>query len=202
MSESDQPVNPLRSALKQVNRVPGIVWALLVFAFACFHVLTVDVISAEFFFTFPVGIACLLAGVGLSLPTFRVLHRNSPGFGNIITRPLTYLFVPLVIGGVVWLFLSKSVPWAAAALFGSQHAESHEFTLSNYVRKGCNSVAKPVKDLNMFGYLCVNEDYAHHHAGRIVLIRLVGDRTPLGFRITRIEHESVLGPAPFDRHRR
>ena len=196
MNIPDQPSNLLDAALKQLTSVPGIVWALLGFAAAIIHSLAVDVVFAAFFLTFPVGIGCLLVGLALSLPTFRVLHRNSPGFGNVITRPLTYLFVPFVIAGVVWLFLAKSIPWTAAVLFGSPHAESHEFILSTHYQKGCDSVAKPVKRLNMFGDLCVNEDYVRRHAGRIVLIRLVGDRTPLGFRITRIEHEAALGPAP------
>lgn len=181
------------------NPVPTRVWALLVFVAVLFHGLSVDVIPAPFFFTLPVGVVCLLAGLAISVPAFRLIHRNDPHFGNIITRPLSYLFIPLVISLVVWMALSKSIPWAAAALVGSPHAESHAFTLSTQVRKGCNSVAKPVSRLNMFGSLCVTEDYARRYAGRIVSIRLVGDRTPLGFRITGIEHETERGPAPPDR---
>jgi hypothetical protein len=172
------------------------------FTAVLFHGVFSDVISAAIFFTLPVVAFCGVAGLALAVPTIRRIHRNDPYFGNAITRPLTYLLAPFLIAGVVWLFLAKSIPWAAAVAFGSPHAESHEFTLSTYTRKGCNSVAKPVKRLNMFGSLCVNEDYVRRYAGRIVLIRLVGDRTFLGFRITRIEHEAALGLAPPDRHAR
>lgn len=173
-----------------------------VFVVVLFHGVFTDVMSADFFFTLPVAIACGLAGLVLSLFVWRRLHRNDPHFGNVITRPLAYLLTPFLLAGVVWMFLAKSVPWTAAMLFGAPHAEAHEFTLSTYRQKGCDSVAKPVKRLNMFGELCVNEDYVRRHGHRIVLIRLVGDRTPLGFRITHIEHQDALGLAPPRRHGR
>lgn len=197
---SNPAPSPQRSLpLRALTHPLTIVW---VFVVVLFHALFVDVISGDPFYTrYALAFSALLAVVP-SFFALRLMHRNTPHFGNVLTRPLTYLFLPCVLAGVIWMFLAKSVPWTAAVLFGSPHAESHPFTLSTYVRKGCNSVAKPVKRLNMFGPLCVSEDYAHQHAGRIVSIRLVGDRTPLGFRITHIEHEAELGPAPFDRHRR
>jgi hypothetical protein len=176
------------------------VTAAWLFVFALFHGLFVDVISADAFYTLPALALSALVGLVPSFLALRRLFRNEPGFGNVVTRPLTYLFVPFVMAGVIWMAMAKSLPWTAAVLFGASHAESHEFTLSTHTRKGCNSVAKPVERLNMFGHLCVDEDYVSRHGHRIVRLRLVGDRTPLGFRITRVEHEAVLGPAPAKRH--
>lgn len=168
------PDTPLHSG-RAMRLIKHPVTALSVFVVVLWHGVFTDVMSADVFFTLPVAIFIGVVALVFSLFAWRRMHRNDPYFGNVITRPLIYLLTPFVLAGVVWMFLAKSVPWTAAVVFGVPHAESHEFTLSTYRQKGCNSVAKPVKRLNMFpGKLCVNEDYVRRHGHRVVLLRLEG----------------------------
>lgn len=187
---------PLASSLRLLAHP---VTALLGLVVLLFHGLFTDVMPADFFYTLPVGMFCAAAGLVLSVPLWRRMRRNDPHFGNAITRPLAYLSMPGVLALTAWLFLAKSLPWTAAILVGTPHFESHAFTLETHRQKGCDARAKPVERLNLFpGALCVGEDYVRRHGHRVVQIRLVGDRTPLGFRITRIEHQGLLGLAPAD----
>ncbi len=199
MSIPDRP--PQREADGRLIKHP--LTAVCVGAALLLHGLYIDVVAADVFFTRPVGVACLVVGMALSFLMWRRNHRNGFVFGTPVTRAVSYLTLPPLVALFVWMVFSKSIPWTAAVLFGSPHTESHPFTLATHRRKGCDHRAEAVHDLNMFpNSLCVNEDYVRRHGHRIVLIRLVGDRTPLGFRITRIEHEDVLGAAPPGQHDR
>ena len=192
----NDPERPLAYATRLLKHPVTVVLALVVLLF---HGLYTDVMPADFYYTLPVGVFCAAAGLALSVPVWRRMRRNDPHFGNAVTRPLAYLSMPGLLALMAWMFVAKSLPWTAAVLVGTPHTESHAFTLEMYRRKGCDARAKPVERLNLFpGSLCVGEDYVRRHGHRVVQIRLIGDRTPLGFRITRIEHQDLLGPAPAD----
>lgn len=194
------PDRPLASSLRVLTHPVTVILVLVVLLF---HGLYTDVMPADFFYTLPVGVFCAAAGLALSVPAWRRMRRNEPHFGNAITRPIAYLSMPVLLALMSWMFVAKSLPWTAAVLVGTPHSESHAFTLETHRRKGCDARATPVERLNLFpGSLCVGEDYVRRHGHRVVQIRLVGDRTPLGFRITHIEHEALLGLAPADHRQR
>jgi hypothetical protein len=180
------------------------VFALGILAVALlWHAVFVEVIPAPWFSSWPVIILSFVAGVAVTFWAWRRNRRLGRTFGNVLTRPLTYLALPFIFGGCVWLILANSTTWFSAALFGAPHAEAHEFVVDISTRKGCNHRAKPVGDLALLSSgLCLNPDYALRHRDDLLRLRLVGDRTPMGFRILRIEHDAVVGPAPPRKHSR
>lgn len=162
------------------------------------HALWVDVVIHPIFFT-PYCIILLLVPGG-ALTAFALLRiargkaRRAIGPGEIVAL----LLVPPVLGAAVsWPVLAKTPAWLAAVAFGAPHAEVREFDIRTPGGKGCPYRAEVVDDLRLYpAYLCVSQAFATQYDRQRVRLRLTGDLTPLGFRITHIEHQDVLGPAP------
>jgi hypothetical protein len=158
------------------------------------HALWVDVVIHPVFFT-PYCIFLLLVPGG-ALSAFALLRiargkaRRAIGPGEIIAL----LLVPPLLGAVVaWPVLAKTPAWLAAVAFGAPHVEVREFEVRTPGgRGGCAHRAQVVDGLRLYpGYLCVTDSFARRYDRQRVLLRLTGDRTPLGFRITQREHEAA-----------
>ena len=155
------------------------------------HALWLDVVIHPFFFT-PYCIALLLLPGG-ALTAFALLQlsrgkgRGPVGPGGVIAL---LLLPPLLGAAVAWPVLAKTPAWLAAVAFGEPHTEVREFEIRTPGGKGgCVHRAQVVDDLRLYpDYLCVSAAFAAQYDRQQVPLRLIGTRTPLGFRITRFEH--------------
>lgn len=156
------------------------------------HALWLDVVVHPFFFT-PYCVALLLLPGGV-LTAFALLKlsrgkaRRAVGPGGV----LALLVVPPLLGAAVsWPVLAKTPAWLAAVAFGEAHTEVREFEIRTPGGKGtCAYRAQVVDDLRLFpDYLCVSAAFASQYDRQKVPLRLIGTRTPLGFRITHFEKE-------------
>ena len=157
------------------------------------HALWLDVVIHPFFFT-PYCIALLLLPGG-ALTAFALLQlsrgkgRGPVGPGGVIAL---LLLPPLLGAAVAWPVLAKTPAWLAAVAFGEPHTEVRAFEIRTPGGKGCANRAEVVDGIRLYpGYLCVSEGFATRYDRQRVLLRLTGDRTPLGFRITRFEKEDA-----------
>ena len=155
------------------------------------HASYVNVVIHPFFFT-PQCIVLLLVPGG-ALSVFLLFHNtmrnpSAPlGRGGILGP----LFLPFFLGAIGWIVLAKTPAWLAAVAVGTPHSEVREFHVRTLggSRGGCRSRAEVIDDLRLMpSHLCVGESIAHQYDSQRVLLRLSGDRTPLGFRITHFEH--------------
>ena len=166
--------------------------------FALFvHAVLVDVVIHPFFFTPYCLIPLLLPGGALSsFAIFQIAaktHRTPVGVCGL----MGLLVLPFFGAAIFWIVFAKTPAWVAAAAFGEPHSEVHEFNIRTRGDKGCSYRAEVVDGLRLMpGYLCVSWGYASQYDHQRVRLRLSGDKTPLGFRITHIEHEDVLGRVP------
>lgn len=160
--------------------------------FALFiHAWFVDVAIHPMFFSVGVIVLFLLPGTALSVSIlFRRATANPPehfGFRDFIGAAVC----PFFIGFVLWVPLAKTPAWLAATFFGTPHDEVREFFV--YTSRGkyeCDYRAEPTDGLRLFpDHLCLAPEFAGQHHRQRVLLRLTGDRTPLGFRITHFEKE-------------
>lgn len=155
------------------------------------HALWIDVVIHPFFFTAPVIVLLLVPGGALSAFALLRLARREPrrpvGPGAIAAL----LLVPPLLGAAVsWPVFAKAPAWLAAVAFGEPHTEVREFEIRTPGGKGtCAYRAQVVDDLRLYpDYLCVSAAFAAQYDRQQVPLRLIGTRTPLGFRIARFEY--------------
>ena len=154
------------------------------------HAVFVDVVIHPFFFTVHCIVPMLIPGGLLgAFVFFRSTRKSVPSNGHA-TGVLAMLVLPFVAAPFFWLVFAKTPAWTAALLFGEPHSEMREFHVQPLRSKSvCGYRAEVVDGLRLYpGYLCVSGAYASQHGGQRVMLRLSGDRTALGFRITDIEH--------------
>lgn len=157
------------------------------------HALWIDVVIHPFFFSPYCLLPLLVPGAALSA---FALQRHARGRGRPSVGPggvIALLLVPPLLGAAVsWPVLAKTPAWLAAVAFGAPHAEVREFEIRTPGGKGCAHRAEVVDDLRLYpAYLCVSGDFAARYDRQRVPLRLSGDRTALGFRITRFEHATA-----------
>lgn len=153
------------------------------------HAVLVDVVIHPFFFTVYCIVPLLIPGAALAaLGVHRIARRKTwaaagiPGFFGL-------LFLPVLGAAIFWVVLAKTPAWVAAMAFGTPHSEVREFEIHSRGGKGCDYRAEVVDDLRLYpAYLCVSGGYASQYDRQRVKLRLTGDRTLLGFRITHFEH--------------
>ena len=186
--------------MKRLTPAASAFW--LIFVAVLVHALWVKVLPAPVFYTWPIAAPCLVLGLAFTAWRWRVQRREGFAFRSGLLAAFAFLITPFCMAALVWLVCAKTVPWTAAVLSGSPHAESHAFEMKLGRGIPCRYRVVPVR-LRDFGPVandfCVSADYFHQHRDNIVLIRLVGERTSLGFRVTHTEHQSVLGPRALER---
>ena len=91
----------------------------------------------------------------------------------------------VLLAPFLWLALAKSLPWMLAGAFGSVHEEVTTLRLEHrYSRRSCDYRAfGPVLESTVPDYMCVSREIYQAHPDRTISVRLVGRRTPLGWRI-------------------
>jgi hypothetical protein len=183
------PVTSLSAKAPLMTRPVLCLWIGLVLVL---HAGYVDVVISPLFYNLPVLAVMLVPG---GLATFFLLrHRARSRYATpfSLVQAAGVVILPVFIGLGCWLVIAKTPAWAAAAVFGSPHSEAHDFEVKLHRQKGCNAHVRATPALRMFpGHLCVPEAYALRYQGQKVRLRLVGSRTPLGFRITDVEHLAV-----------
>jgi hypothetical protein len=154
------------------------------------HAVLVDVVIHPVFFTTYCIVPLLVPGGILGACVFfRMTRRASPMDANV-TGVIALLFLPFLAAPYFWIVFAKTPAWTAALLFGAAHSEVRQFEIRRApINRGCGRRAEVVDDLRLFpSHLCVAENYAVHFDRQRVQLRLTGDRTPLGFRISHFEH--------------
>lgn len=161
------------------------------------HATWIDVVIHPFFFTAGGIVTLLVPGIAFIVHAIiRASHRK-PGSLAGGAGIVGLLLVPILLAAFSWPVLAKTPAWLAAIAFGTPHTEVREFEIRRHGLKGCASRAEVTDGLRLYpGYLCVSPAFASQHDRQRVRLRLVGDRTPLGFRITHFEHEAVAESSP------
>lgn len=164
--------------------LPALVFALIV------HAVWIDVVIHPFFYSAHCIVPLLIPGGLLgAFVYFRMVGRAAPmtvDFNAVIAL----VVLPVIAAPLFWLFFGKTVSWTGALLLGEAHSEVRAFEIRDARgSKGCSGRAVVVDDLRLFpANLCVSGDYAAQYDRQRVRLRLSGQRTRLGFRITHFEH--------------
>lgn len=152
------------------------------------HAILVDVVIHPFFFTVHGMALMLIPGGLLGAHVFFRMTKKAASLDAKFTGVIALLFLPLLAAPYFWFVLAKTPAWTAAMLFGTPHSEVREFEIRRPGGKGCAYRAEVVDDLRLYpAYLCLSGGYASRYDRQRVRLRLAGDRTPLGFRITHFE---------------
>lgn len=154
------------------------------------HAVLVDVVIHPFFFTVYCIVPLLIPGGLMGAYVFFRKTRKGSAMDSNVTGVIALLFLPFLAAPYFWIVFAKTPAWTAALLFGEAHSEVRQFEIRRApINRGCGRRAEVVDDLRLFpSHLCVSENYAAHYDGQLVQLRLTGDRTPLGFRITHFKH--------------
>ena len=157
------------------------------------HAVFSDVVIHPFFFTVHSIVPLLVPGGILGAFIFFRRARKGAPTSDDFTGVIALLVLPVVMAPFFWIVFAKTPAWTAALLFGEAHSEVREFEIRDARgSKGCSGHAVVVDDLRLFpANLCVGGDFAAQYDRQRVHLRLSGQRTPLGFRITRFEHQSA-----------
>ena len=155
------------------------------------HAMFVKVVIHPFFYTPYCLVPLLLPGGALSayalLRVARGKAHGRVGPGGVFAL----LLLPFFGAACLWMVAAKTPAWTAALLFGEPHSEVREFEIRRPGGKGCAYRAEVTDDLRLYpAYLCVSGAFASDYDRQRVPLRLTGERTPLGFRITHFEHVS------------
>ena len=155
------------------------------------HAVLVDVVIHPFFFTVHSLVPMLIPGGLLGAYVFFRMTKKAPSLDANATGVLALLILPFLAAPYCWLVLAKTPAWVAAMAFGTPHSEVREFEIRRPGGKGCAYRAEVIDDLRLYpAYLCVSGAFASDYDRQRVQLRLTGERTPLGFRITHFEHVS------------
>ena len=153
------------------------------------HAMFVKVVIHPFFYTPYCLVPLLLPGGALSayalLRVARGKAHGRVGPGGIFAL----LLLPFFGAACLWMVAAKTPAWTAALLFGEPHSEIREFHVRSHGGKGCDYRAHVVDHLRLLpSYFCVPEPFGTHYLGQRITVRLSGEQTWLGFRISHYEH--------------
>ena len=109
---------------------------------------------------------------------------------------LGLLIFPCLLGASIWLIVAKSVPWLITIAVGESHEDVAVLrTHYSYHRRSCDyRLEGEYLQQTYPSYLCIGRPFYLAYPEQLVLVKLSGERTILGFRIARIE--SVVLPVP------
>ncbi|HBK47158.1 MAG TPA: hypothetical protein DDZ67_12155 [Xanthomonadaceae bacterium] len=96
--------------------------------------------------------------------------------------------MPLMLSGLGWIVLAKSLPWALARTFGTPFEERHLMhAYYRSARRACRYRLRGGPLEHAFpGYLCIAEDFNCRHPGQDVAVLLFGRRSVLGTSVQEI----------------
>ena len=173
--------NPSRSRYIAIAAVP-------LGAGMIFHAIYTNFVPSSIFMGRGAMLVFLMLGVVLTGFWFR-WSRSSGNWARLGGRGwLVLLFAPLIMAGAMWLIVAKSAACMLTIVFGQPHAvETTMKAEYRYSRRACDyQLTGGALEHGFPGYLCIKESFYKKHRNKKVKVRLVGQRTILGFRIAKI----------------
>jgi hypothetical protein len=157
----------------------------------CAHGIWVDVVPVEWL-AGPVGMGlALLIGFVVSAALFAAGQINGTARApdNAAAGAIMALGAVALLGAMAYPVIAKSLPWAHAAMFGESHSvEALMRNEASFKKRSCDYRLHGGPLYVLMGeHLCTSAAFHRRYPDRMLRVRLHGQRSALGFRITHFE---------------
>jgi hypothetical protein len=184
---TDHPTRRRKLAIVLAFVVIGLLW----------HAILVDFIPARWLYAWPLLAVFALLGVAVGAAAVYGNYRMGRFQGRrAVGLVLGAMLLAPLVGGLLWLIPAKSFGALVTAAVGESHSQSMEGVVMHaWRRHRCDYfIENPARPAPIPKTHCVSEDYFRRYGGQRVRVRLVGDRSIMGTRLTGFVHEAVLAP--------
>ncbi len=164
----------------------------------CAHGIWVDVVPVEWL-AGPVGMGlALLVGFVVSAALFAAgqINGTATTAANPASAAIMAIGATVLLGAMAYPVIAKSLPWAHAAAFGElHHIDALMRNEASFRKRSCDHRLHGGPLYVLMGqHLCTSAAFHRRHPEPMLRVRLHGQRSALGFRITHFE--VIEAPSP------